>query len=391
MTYFNNNYKKLKTYINTAGDYCKIHNNKFNSTKPYGTIIHENIKHFVKQIEEKKLLILNSVGHEKRDKRAIIPNIIKTAQVLYGLCDINCLWNSFLNLKKFREIGSNELKLQDKHMKIIEVKQHRNEEEEKPGLESIYEQKSITDAHESKSQVLEHLMNIKILLDQYAFEISSLTEIIQTAKLGQIHPSLISLQLKDIKVSLPSGTDLPIELDNGDPQEILRLSDMIIYYLDDTIVFKINLPLVYQHVLTLYYLIPKPVCHTNNYCIYTKTNHKFLAVSKSKELYSTYSELDQVKCKNARDFLLCPEISPLHPRNNKPICEILLMQDPKEVPDNCEIMQIRIHTSIFHKLKYKNQWLYSSTGETVFITCDNDKQSTNHLLEGVGLFTLKGP
>lgn len=205
-------------------------------------------------------------------------------------------------------------------------------------------------------------MNIKILLDQYAFEISSLTEIIQTAKLGQIHPNLISsneleLQLKDIKVSLPSGTDLPIELDNGDPQEILRLSDMIIYYLDDTIVFKINLPLVYQHVLTLYYLIPKPVCHTNNYCIYIKTNHKFLAVSKSKELYFTYSELDQVKCKNARDFLLCPEISPLHPRNNKPICEILLMQDPKEVPDNCEIMQIRIHTSIFHKLKYKNQFI----------------------------------
>lgn len=39
-------------------------------------------------------------------------------------------------------------------------------------------------------------------------------------------------------------------------------------------------------------------------------------------------------------------------------------------------------------MKYKNQWLYSSTGEKVFITCDNDKQSINHLLEGVGLFTL---
>ncbi|KAL4136401.1 hypothetical protein QTP88_007949 [Uroleucon formosanum] len=104
-----------------------------------------------------------------------------------------------------------------------------------------------------------------------------------------------------------------------------------------------------------------------------------------KELYSTYSELEQVKCKKARDFLLCPEISPLHPRNSKPICEILLMQDPKEVPDNCELMQIKIHASIFHKLKYKN---HSLTGETVFITCDNDKQSINHLLEGVGLFTL---
>ncbi|KAL4148882.1 hypothetical protein QTP88_003027 [Uroleucon formosanum] len=274
-----------------------------------------------------------------------------------------------------------------------QIKKNRDEEKSKPGLESIYELKRITSAHQVKGQILEHLINIKVLLDQYTFEINSLTDIIQTAKLGQLHPSLISpneliLQLKDIKVSLPSGTDLPIELNNGDSHEILQLSDMAIYYLDDNLVFKINLPLVYQHVLTLYYLLPKPVCNTDNYCIYTKSNHKYLAVSKSKELYSTYSEVEQVKCKNARDFLLCPEISPLHPRNSQSICEILLMQDPKEVPDNCELMQIKIRASIFHKLKYKNQWLYSSTGETVFITCDNDKQSINHLLEGVGLFTL---
>ncbi|KAL4153886.1 hypothetical protein QTP88_001719 [Uroleucon formosanum] len=325
-----------------------------------------NVTYFNNQYTKLKTYITLAERHGKRDKRAIFPTIVKTAKVIYGLYDVNCLWNSFLNLKKFRKSGSNELKLQDKRIKIIEVKKNRDEEKAKPGLESIHELKKITSAHEVKGQILEHLINIKVLLDQYTFEINSLTDIIQTAKLRQIHPSLISpneliLQLKGIKVSLPSGTDLPIELDNGDSHEILQLSDMIIYYLDDNLVFKINLPLVYQHVLTLYYLLPKPVCNTDNYCIYTKSNHKYLAVSKSKELYSTYSELEQVKCKNARDFLLCPEISPLHPRNSKPICEILLMQDPKEVPDNCE---------------------------TVFIPCDNDKQSINHLLEGVGLFTL---
>ncbi|KAL4136328.1 hypothetical protein QTP88_007876 [Uroleucon formosanum] len=226
-------------------------------------MIHGNIKDFLAQIEKNKLLTLDSVGQGKRDKRAIFPTIVKTAKVIYGLCDVNCLWNSFLNLKKFRESGSNELKLQDKRIKIIEVKKNRDEEKAKPGLESIHELKKITSAHEVKGQILEHLINIKVLLDQYTFEINSLTDIIQTAKLGQIHPSLIS----------------PNEL-------ILQLKDI---------------------------------------------------------------------------------------------------KDPKEVPDNCELMEIKIHASIFHKLKYKN---HSSTGETVFITCDNDKQSINHLLEGVGLFTL---
>lgn len=79
-------------------------------------------------------------------------------------------------------------------------------------------------------------------------------EIIQVAKMGQVHPSLIrpdelNSQLKDIKVSLPSGTDLPVGFDNGDSQELLRLSDLIVYYSDNNIVFKINIPLVYQHII----------------------------------------------------------------------------------------------------------------------------------------------
>lgn len=84
-------------------------------------MIHENIKQSSKQTEEKQLLLLNWVGHGKRNKRSILPTIVKTAQVLYGICDINCSWNSFLNLKKFREVGSNELKLQDKRIQIMYV------------------------------------------------------------------------------------------------------------------------------------------------------------------------------------------------------------------------------------------------------------------------------
>ncbi|KAL4136357.1 hypothetical protein QTP88_007905 [Uroleucon formosanum] len=171
VTYFNNQYTKLKTYITLAENYCKIFNEQFNSTGPYCAMIHGNIKDFLAQIEKNKLLTLDSVGHGKRDKRAIFPTIVKTAKVIYGLCDVNCLWNSFLNLKKFRESGSNELKLQDKRIKIIEVKKNRDEEKAKPGLESIHELKKITSTDEVKGQILEHLINIKVLLDQYTFEI----------------------------------------------------------------------------------------------------------------------------------------------------------------------------------------------------------------------------
>lgn len=47
-----------------------------------------------------------------------------------------------------------------------------------------------------------------------------------------------------------------------------------------------------------------------------------------------------------RVFLLCSEISPLHIRNIKAICEIVLLQYSKEV---LEIMEIKSNMTIFHK------------------------------------------
>lgn len=105
-------------------------------------------------------------------------------------------------------------------------------------------------------------------------------------------------------------------------------------------------------------------------------------------MYSTYDNFDFSKCKHTHDFLLCPEINPLHPRSTRPICEIQLLQEPKVVPANCEIMYVKIATSIFHKLQYKNAWIYVTKGDTLFITCDNDKESSSHLLEGVGIIKL---
>lgn len=47
--------------------------------------------------------------------------------MLYGLCDINCLRDSFNNLRKFRESGLTELKLQEKRVKVIQLKQKLSE------------------------------------------------------------------------------------------------------------------------------------------------------------------------------------------------------------------------------------------------------------------------
>jgi hypothetical protein len=105
-------------------------------------------------------------------------------------------------------------------------------------------------------------------------------------------------------------------------------------------------------------------------------------------LYITYDQFHYSACKTAHNFLLCPETNPLHPRSIRPICEVQLLQDPAEIPDSCEIRHVQINTTIFHKLQFQNLWLYVFSGETFFITCDADTESSSHAIKGVGILRL---
>lgn len=89
---------------------------------------------------------------------------------------------------------------------------------------------------------------------------------------------------------------------------------MIVYYINDSIVIKISISSVYQHVLTLYYLIQKPVYQDNSYCVYIKTNSNYLVVSRPKKLYLTHNErhVEQVTCQfliaKKGDGHVCPKL-----------------------------------------------------------------------------------
>lgn len=238
-------------------------------------------------------------------------------------------------------------------------------------------------------EIINQVMLIQML------KVNTLVEILQNARSGQLHPSLMSTkelleQFKNIKLNLPSGTNMPLEVQHSSVYELVKLSDLTVYTNNNNLVFILNIPLVYQHELSLYKLIPLPVCVPENKkkCMYIKPKHDFLAVTKTKELYSTYDNFNPTICKSVNEFLLCPETHPLHSRSMRPMCEILLMQEPKEVPESCEIRHIEMATTVFHKLMHKNEWLYVTNNDSLFVTCDEDKESKNHILEGAGIIFL---
>jgi len=101
-------------------------------------------------------------------------------------------------------------------------------------------------------------------------------------------------QFKDVKLNLPSGTDLPLELDISNSNDILKLFEVAIYPAGNNLVFKIRIPLIYQHILTLYHLLPKLVCKINN-CVYIKPSFNYVAISKLNQLYTTYDHFDRLQ------------------------------------------------------------------------------------------------
>ncbi|KAL4107224.1 hypothetical protein QTP88_017607 [Uroleucon formosanum] len=322
--------------------------------------------------------------------RRFVDNFTKFAQTLYRLCDLNCIKSFDLEIGK---LLGNDIKLEKEQLKVIKVKQEYEGREYYHLQLQISELKNITVEQQINNFVFRHFGYMNLLLTKYMAETDILLSIIEAAKLGQIHPYLLGptdllAQFQDIRLSLPIGTDFPYPLSLETVNDIVKLSDVKIYYSNNNIVFILTIPLIYQNNFILYHLIPKPYCHTNINCIYIAPSHKFLAISKNKEHYVAYDEFHYNQCKHARSFLLCPEIQSLHPRNLRPICEVQLLQDPKEVPTTCDIRHVRMQATIFHKLSYRNKWLYATDSEVIIINCENDQEASTHLLEGVGIISI---
>lgn len=389
LTYYQQQSALVKTSIDNFKKHC-ITITKFNISSPCFNFLNMINDTYSKTLFKEKL-ILSTIGYKNRNKRELnFKSVFRTAQLLFGMCDIDCIKKFDININNLENSGDKEIKILKEQVKIIKIQQASIMSQQNEIL-SVEEQ--LMTSQRGIDFMMGHVSDLNLKLTDYIFEINTVIEIIQSAKIGQIHPSLISTQafhdqFKDIKVSLPKGTDLPVELDIDNIYELLRLSDLIVYYSNNNnLVFIIGIPLVYLNDLTMYHLIPKPICNDFSQCMYIKPNYNYLAVRQSKELYSTYDFFDSNFCKLSTNFLLCPGIHPLHLRSLRPICEVLLLQEPEEVPENCEIMQLQMTTTIFHKLRYKNQWLYTTNHETIFITCDDDKQSSSHILR-VGILKL---
>jgi hypothetical protein len=130
----------------------------------------------------------------------------KTAKLLFGLCDFHCMRETNKNLDQIK--GTKEFKEKEKQFKIVDLAQRKEAlilEEHAVTLERI---RTAAKGALKGFQIVNNFIFINILLEQYSMKMDTIGEIVQAAKTGQIHPSLLSPselleQFKDITFVFP--------------------------------------------------------------------------------------------------------------------------------------------------------------------------------------------
>ncbi|KAF0685246.1 Uncharacterized protein FWK35_00036176, partial [Aphis craccivora] len=137
--------------------------------------------------------------------------------------------------------NTSQSKLIKEQIKVVQLnhgigtRKHFNISLDMNELTNITEEKQ-----QIKNYLTKHFIQINLIITKRILETNTLLEIMHQEKIVVIHPSLITPQellkhVKDIKVSLPRGTDLPTDLDITNIYELVKLSDIAIYNANDNL------------------------------------------------------------------------------------------------------------------------------------------------------------
>lgn len=231
---------------------------------------------------------------------------------------------------------------------------------------------------------------------QYAYETSAINDIITAARSGVIHsllmtPVEIALSLGSISQQLSADLNVPMGTKTSEIFELRKITEMAVYYSKDKLVFITIIPLVVDQELTLYNLLSVPVSMTKEPEKYTiiQPDYPYIAITKDRKHYTTLTNHQLEQCKETTLYRICPMFQPIQENAKDQPCEIELFNQPDSLPSICELRIMRLHRSIYHKLRYQNKWLYSVIDDKVVVSCKDAEEPFITKIKGQGLVEIK--
>jgi len=217
------------------------------STLPYLYDIESNHRNVMLSIER------NS-NEEVRFKRGLGRTFQRFANVLYAMSstiNYESIFNTIIELTMNKARNINLIKEKTRVVRVEtnqtnQISQKITEHQQKLEENLSYLQKQILEVIQNinkltfRTKLLEQSLLFEITLNQYAYETQNLISIIDAALNGKIHTTVINKkrlieELREIRLVLPLGSALPLELNTESLTDILKISEITIFHLDNNV------------------------------------------------------------------------------------------------------------------------------------------------------------
>lgn len=298
--------------------------------------------------------IIETPKNNYRTKRGLINLVGKVANVLFGVCDstdAEYFYNKIqeLEFSKIRtaQLADTQIQIMQSiisnvNSSLLEVEEHQKRltDEYNYLLHEIQVEKVTVGILKFQTALEERVSLLNIILMQYVFETENLVNIINMALQGLVHSSLLDVrtfknQIKEIKNQLPVREGIPIDIENSSLSELFRLISTSVIFVENVLIFIMEIPLVLSYEFILYKTIPLPVNVLNNSYMLIVPSSDYIAIEKSKMYYLELSEIILSRCKLITNMLICPYDQQL--RHLDGSCELTLFRKQNMLPKSCTL------------------------------------------------------
>ncbi|XP_025836340.1 uncharacterized protein LOC112903855 [Agrilus planipennis] len=349
-----------------------------------------------------------------RNKRGLFNIIGKAEKYLFGTADSD---DALYYDKTISEIAKNEREMRELMLKQTSVMQStvhsvnqtvsnivHNELIFQKNLnvlenvsKSLYSEISTSVKNfDIEMNFLEHANLLSEILNHYHSDLQNLINALTIARIGQIHPFIISpsqliSEIKKTLPYLPPGLHYPIFLSMENYHLLLDIAELDIVVVSNKLIVAVKIPLVKDEEFTVYKLHPLPTrINSSTAYVFIQPSTPYLAVDKTKQLFIRISDSELNQCKVLKSERLCKQNQPTRLVINSEICEIGLFSYRYNNYKSCDIRIIELTHNIWHRITNSNTWLYVivTEKETITLNCADRKSPLDVHLSKTGALTL---
>lgn len=342
-----------------------------------------------------------------RKKRAPFEFVAKINKILFGTMDsedaerinsqIEALGNTTLELTEILQNQTHIIKSAFETMRknIESLAESIKKETEKLKIALIAIRKEVHTI-EQNQRAIQFATQIEESLTELELDIETLVNAVLFAKIGQIHPKLLTtkkilLSAEAIKRSSPN-TEFPVPLNSEHVSELMELTELSVFHNGEKLVYVIKIPLLDLSIYKLYQHLSLPIRQIstteNSKFAYIKPAIQYTAISSDFASYFSIENLDE--CMTITNQYICKQTYPIRQINDESECEIQLLINPQF--DNLESCDIRLKTlkrTYWIKIRNANAWLFAAPrAETLYFIC-NDRDSVIRTITNSGMLQIE--